>query len=280
MNAWIKKHTLRKNRNSPIRSKQFFAICSCWLIVLLASPLSLQSQKAIAKTIKNPKDGLSYLWIPSGTFTMGCSPGDQQCFSEEMPAHRVTISKGFWIGQTEVTTDAYERFAGLAQNNADPSPQKPSDGNAMPIVVVTWNEASDYCVWAGGRLPTEAEWEYAARGGSNAARYGDLDQIAWYQKNSGNKTHEVAKKQPNSFGLFDVLGNVWEWVSDWYDGTYYAHSSEVDPTGPESGTMHVMRGGSWMNTANLLRLSDRGRSNADLRFNYFGMRCVLTHDAP
>ena len=116
--------------------------------------------------------------------------------------------------------------------------------------------------------------------GSGQARYGELDQIAWYQKNSGNTSHEVSQKQPNAFGLVDVLGNTWEWVNDWYDGTYYSRSPEKDPTGPEKGTMHVLRGGSWINTANLLRVSDRGRSTADLRFNYFGMRCVLDGDAP
>lgn len=227
------------------------------------------------------------MWIHAGSFRMGCSNGDNECFAEEMPAHQVTISKGFWIGRTEVTFAAYERFAGLVPGGdglANPA-HRPSrntndEDEKMPVVVVTWDAARDYCAWSGGRLPTEAEWEYAARGGSAAARYGELDQIAWYQNNSDNSTHQVAQKRPNGFGLFDVLGNAWEWVNDWYDGTYYARSPAVDPQGPDNGTMHVLRGGSWMNTSNLLRVSDRGRSKADLRFNYLGMRCVFNHRAP
>jgi formylglycine-generating enzyme required for sulfatase activity len=213
---------------------------------------------------------------------MGCSPGDKECFSEETPAHRVTISKGFWIGETEVTLRAYERFAGMSEDGGGPSGTGKRDqpNGAQPIVDVTWDEARDYCKWAGGRLPTEAEWEYAARGGSAQPRYGELDQIAWYQKNSDDSIHPASRKQANGFGLFDMLGNAWEWTNDWYDGTYYSRSPDTDPQGPESGVMHVLRGGSWMNASNLLRVSDRGRSKPDLRFNYFGARCVLDAPAP
>lgn len=253
--------------------------------LVLSLPAACQSSKNTRATKTNPPDELRFVWIPPGTFTMGCSPGDNECFSEEQPAHRVTISKGFWIGQTEVTVRAYERFAGISRALASlPTASKPAGHSAsedsMPIVLVTWDEARDYCKWAGGRLPTEAEWEYAARGGSTEARYGKLDEIAWYQKNSGDTIHEVSQKLANDFGLFDMLGNAWEWVNDWYEGTYYFVSPELDPQGPASGMMHGLRGGSWMNSSNLLRLSDRGRSIADLRFNYFGVRCVLDQAAP
>ncbi len=215
---------------------------------------------------------------------MGCSPGDRECFSEELPPHHVTISKGFWMGQTEITVRAYELFAGIGQTNGQNASKMSAnpgeDDLAMPAVDLTWDDAHDYCAWAGGRLPSEAEWEYAARGGSAQPRYGELDQIAWYQKNSNNSAHGVAKKRGNGFGLFDMLGNAWEWTNDWYEGTFYSNSPEVDPKGPPTGTMHVLRGGSWMNTSNLLRVSDRGRSNGDLRFNYFGVRCVLNSVAP
>jgi formylglycine-generating enzyme required for sulfatase activity len=233
---------------------------------------------------RNRQDGLPYVWVPAGSFMMGCSTDDPECFSEEKPAHRVRISKGFWIGQTEVTVDAYERFAGIAEEWAKAAPNDSlststqENGRAMPVVNVTWDEARDFCKWAGGRLPTEAEWEYAARGGDSASRYGELNEIAWYEKNSGNTIHRVAQKRPNQFGLFDMLGNAWEWVNDWYDGSYYARSPELDPAGPETGQMHVLRGGSWLNSPKLVRVSDRGRSNADLRFNYFGLRCVLAAD--
>jgi formylglycine-generating enzyme required for sulfatase activity len=215
---------------------------------------------------------------------MGCSTGDDQCSSEEMPAHQVSISQGFWIGQTEVTVEAYEKFAGIINDRATltdndlPSVSDPHDAQAMPVVNVTWGEANDFCKWAGGRLPTEAEWEYAARGGSSAFRYGDLNDIAWYEKNSGNATHRAGQKRANQFGLFDMLGNAWEWVNDWYDGKYYVRSPAVDPAGPESGQMRGLRGGSWLNNAKMVRASDRGRSLPDLRFNYFGLRCVLSAD--
>jgi formylglycine-generating enzyme required for sulfatase activity len=235
-------------------------------------------------TKRNPQDGMQYVWIPPGRFMMGCSNGDDQCFSEEKPVHQVSISRGFWIGQTEVTVEAYKKFAGITDdrttsNSAPPSNTDLHDGRAMPVVNVTWDEANDFCKWAGGRLPTEAEWEYAARGGSSTSHYGELDDIAWYEKNSGNTIHQVGQKQPNKFGLFDTLGNAWEWVSDWYDGKYYARSPELDPTGPETGQLHGLRGGSWLSSSKLLRTSDRGRSLPDLRFNYFGLRCALTADA-
>jgi formylglycine-generating enzyme required for sulfatase activity len=221
---------------------------------------------------QNPRDGLIYILAPAGSFRIGCSADDNLCFSEEKPAHQVTISTAFWIGQTEVTVAAYERFAGIS----DPS----KAASSMPIVDVTWDEASNYCQWAGGRLPTEAEWEYAARGGSSESRYASIDDIAWYQNNSGDTSHQVSKKLPNAFGIFDVLGNVWEWVNDWFDASYYANSPARDPSGPATGRMRVLRGGSALNAAKLVRLSDRGRAAPDVRFNYFGFRCVWLPRSP
>jgi len=211
-----------------------------------------------------PRDGLRYLWIPPGTFTMGCSTGDSECIGGEKPAHRVTITKGFWLGQTEVTQAAWQRVVGT-----DPSHFK---GSNLPVETVTWDEAQAYCRAVGGRLPTEAEWEYAARAGSSQSRYGDIDAIAWYGSNSGGQTHEVAQKQANAFGLYDMLGNVWEWTADWYGG--YTPGSAVDPTGPASGQFRALRGGSWSLDPRNARVSYRGGVGPGNRSGYIGLRCV------
>jgi formylglycine-generating enzyme required for sulfatase activity len=262
-----------------------------WVALLLLAHLSAISPaqgktsnperpQAINKTRKNPKDDAVYAWIPSGSFMMGCLAGDEECFSEEKPSHRVTLTHGFWIGETEVTVAAYKRFAGIGDKSRPAAVGHVVSDDSMPAVDVTWDEANDYCRWAGGRLPTEAEWEYAARGGNAQAGNTDLNAVAWFQNNSDNTSHPVAQKRSNASGLFDTLGNVWEWVNDWYDGDYYSTSSEFDPPGPPDGKMRVLRGGSWLNPSRLVRQSDRGRSIPEARFNYFGLRCIWTPHAP
>jgi serine/threonine-protein kinase len=229
----------------------------------------------------NPKDGLEYRWIPPGSFQMGCSPGDNECTDDEKPPHHVTITKGFWMGQTEVTVGAYKRFAAAKGRQMAPEPDiygRPLNrgwgDEGMPIVDVTWDDAQAYCRWAGWRLPTEAEWEYAARAGSPEARYGSLDKVAWYRKDSGQQTHPVGEKQANGFGLYDMLGNVWEWVNDWYDDNYYRSSPSQDPAGPASGELHVLRGGSWINSPRDVRVSIRSRIISPADFDSTsGFRC-------
>jgi serine/threonine-protein kinase len=247
----------------------------------------------------NPQDGLKYVWIPAGTFMMGCSFGDSECNHDEMPSHHVTISKGLWLGQTPVTVAAYRQFAG-ATKRAMPAPPDYNPGwgdQAMPIVNVRWDDAVAYCTWVGGRLPAEAEWEYAARAGSTQARYGPIDAIAWYADNSGrdrldstriwpsdpmkqfkrleengDRPHEVAQKRPNAFNLYDMLGNVWEWVNDYYSQDYYAASPERDPHGPDTGQSRVIRGGSWRDVPENVVASGRARLDPNSGGNSF--RCV------
>ena len=260
--------------------------------------------QAGAKTA-NPKDGLTYVWIPPARFLMGCSPGDAECFDEEKPAHEVTITRGFWMEQTLVTVGAYKRYS---QETRKPMPPDKLEGftlnaaagnDSLPIVGVTWDDAAGYCRWAGKRLPTEAEWELAARAGSTGARYGNLDEIAWYADNSGRrridstaisskdlKTYDlrlynngngpkpVGLKRPNSFGLFDMLGNVFEWTADWYVDRYYGVSEKQDPAGPHGGTQRAIRGGSWPAGARFVRLSTRGRQPPGYRGKAVGFRCA------
>jgi formylglycine-generating enzyme required for sulfatase activity len=224
---------------------------------------------------ENAKDGLKYVRIPAGTFRMGCSPGDEECQPDEKPSHEVTITKDFWIGQTEVTVGAYKHFIAATKRQIQAAPSFNQDwaNEIMPIVSVTWDESRDYCVWAGGRLPTEAEWEYAARGGSTQARYGSLAEIA-SSSPYGSLPRVVGQKRPNGFGLFDVLGNASEWVNDWYDEKYYQHSPSKDPTGPEGDGSRVLRGGPLTATPWIVRVSYRDRKDPGGRDFYDSFRCV------
>ena len=255
----------------------------------------------------NQRDGLQYVWIAPGTFQMGCSPGDDECNPDERPPHPVVIARGFWLGQTEETAGAYKRFAHAMGKAMPPEPMilgrnlNPGWANdGVPMVMVTWYEALDACTWSGGRLPTEAEWEYAARGGSPDARYGPLDEIDWNADNSGptrldstrirnedrknfrlhlkengNGLHDVGTKKPNAYGLYDMLGSVWEWTNDWYDPEYYQKSPREDPVGPKNGVFPVYRGASWDDYPGYHRVSYRyGRSKPDVRNETGGFRCV------
>jgi formylglycine-generating enzyme required for sulfatase activity len=212
---------------------------------------------------------------------MGCS-ANTGCFDEAKPAHRVTLTKGFWIGQTEITVGAWKRFAAATGGGLpwalDARPDLAKDN--MPMIDVNWDAANTYCQWIGGRLPTEAEWEYAARGGSAEEIYGKLDDIAWYNGNSHGNPHPVGQKLANGFGLYDVLGNVFEWVNDWYDDHYYPHSPSQDPAGPESSNMRGLRGGSYQWSDKLAQLSSRHAEYPEVANPDFGVRCVWETGKP
>ena len=251
------------------------------LPVAVAAAALLHGQNQPAEKF-NPKDALKYVWIPPGTFMMGCSPGDDDCSDNEKPSRSVTMSTGFWIGQTAVTVGAFRRYS---QETGRPMPpEKDSWGrpanaaakdSSLPVILVTWDEAAGYCTWAGKRLPTEAEWEWAARGGTAGARYGSLEAIAWYADNNGqqrldseriprteyakalqengNGPKPVGQKQPNAYGLYDALGNSWQWTAE-----------------------RVLRGGSWMLGPRGARVSNRlsAGPNARSHDGGFGLRCV------
>ncbi len=212
----------------------------------------------------NPKDGLTYIWVPPGRFKMGCAPGDLLCYGQESPAHEVQLTKGFWIGQTEVPQEAFQRLMG-----ANPSYFK---GAKLPVETISWDEAGAYCEAVGMRLPTEAEWEYAARAGNSGVLYGALDGVAWHGGNSGTRTHEVAQKMPNKLGLYDVLGNVREWVSDW--SAQFESHVEQDPRGPTNGSQRMTRGASWNLGSTSARLSYRWGESPGNRYSDVGVRCA------
>jgi hypothetical protein len=222
----------------------------------------------------NPIDEQKYVWIAPGSFTMGCSPGDSECEDNEKPAHQVAIETGFWLGQTEVTIAAYQRFA--VKHSL-----KPPGGEAtLPLTGLVWVEAKQYCLAIGGRLPTEAEWEFAARAGSSEPYYGMVPKIAWYAENSSDTPHAVGSKQPNAWGLYDMLGNVKEWVLDRYYKKYYLDSpatgTNVDQPVAANATA-VVRGGFWGSDTPNVRVSQRSEQEKDSADGSIGFRCAVDH---
>jgi len=172
-------------------------------------PEPVTDSRPTVPTQRNSRDGLDYIWIDPSTFTMGCSDGDTECNDDEKKRTRVNLTEGFWIGKTEVTQAAYARMTA----GKDPSHFK---GPRNPVEQVSWTEAKAYCQAAGMRLPWEREWEFAARAGTRSKYAGAAkpSDVAWYAENSGSKTHPVGGLKPNAWGLYDMLGNVWEWVED------------------------------------------------------------------
>ena len=219
--------------------------------------------------VRKDRAGQSYRWIAPGQFLMGCSESDAACNGDEQPRHTVFLPEGFWMAQTEVTVEAFRPFAEETRLRLSAATEP-----KQPMRAVTWEIARQYCGWTGGRLPTEAEWEYAARARTSAPYYGPLDQIACFSGNSSGPC-EVAVRTPNSYGLFDMLGNVGEWVSDWYDERYYQAARRENPQGPAAGAGRVVRGGSYLDPPLSLRVSVRDFKPPDVAPANIGFRCVL-----
>jgi formylglycine-generating enzyme required for sulfatase activity len=214
------------------------------------------------------------VFVQGGTFEMGSNEGE----SDEKPIHSVTVSD-FYIGKYEVTQKEWKAIMG---NN--PSQFK---GDDLPVETVSWNDVQEYLQKLNAktnsnyRLPTEAEWEYAARGGnkSNGYKYSgsnNIDNVAWYGGNSNSQTHRVGTKEPNELGIYDMSGNVWEWCNDWYGEHYYNNSPQNNPQGPTSGTYRVLRGGSWLDTPSYVRCAYRYYGDPTYRDFIFGFRCART----
>jgi formylglycine-generating enzyme required for sulfatase activity/biopolymer transport protein ExbD len=223
--------------------------------------------------------GIEMVFVKGGTFSMGCTSEQNDCGAEEKPILQVTVSD-FYIGKYEVTQKQWKEIMGT-----NPSSFKNCD--YCPVESVSWNNVQDFIIKLNQktgknyRLPTEAEWEYAARGGSAGAptRYAGsnkIDEVGWYGSNSSGKTHPSGKKKSNELGIYDMSGNVWEWCSDWYGGYYYKSSSQINPKGPTSGSYRVVRGGSYGDGARNSRVSNRGNTFPTGGGNYQGFRLVLS----
>lgn len=219
------------------------------------------------------KAGTKWMRIPGGSFQMGSSGGA----NDEKPVHQVSVQT-FEIAKTEVTVAQYQQCVeagSCSKPNTDSGCNWGVSGRELhPINCVDWDQASAYAKWVGGRLPTEAEWEYAARAGTTGDRYGDVDAVAWYDKNSGGQTHPVSQKQANGFGLNDMLGNVWEWVQDWYHDSYKDAPINGSAWENPKGSTRVNRGGSWGDDASNARAANRYNVAPGTRSYYLGFRPV------
>lgn len=237
------------------------------------------SQQGFAENEKSfTVNGVSFtlVYVEGGSFMMGATEEQEVAArSDEFPVHKVSLSS-FYIGKTEVTQDLWKAVMG-----SNPSNFKGSDN---PVERVSWNDCVSFIKKLreltnhNFRLPTEAEWEYAARGGDSDTGYKfsggfKAKDVAWYEDNSGRKTHPVGKKNPNEFGLFDMSGNVYEWCQDIYGP--YSESSQTDPKGQTSGAERVFRGGSYMYEANCCRVSYRGSIDPAERYENLGLRLAL-----
>ena len=227
--------------------------------------------------------GMEFVLVEAGEFMMGAVPQDEEAGDDEKPQHMVRITKPFYIGKYPVTQGEWEKVMG---NN--PSEFQKA-GKKAPVETVSWDDCQEFIKKLGKkegktyRLPTEAEWEYAARGGGSAGSYvytygdeaGKLGDYAWYDDNSSDTTHPVGQKKPNSIGLYDMMGNVWEWCEDWFNENYYKNSSGADPKGADKGVFRSLRSGSWDGFDRSCRLSYRNISDPDNRFSRYGFRLIL-----
>jgi formylglycine-generating enzyme required for sulfatase activity len=265
------------------------------MIRLLAA--SLVGLSALAQSPNPAKNaiGMEFVKIAPGEFVMGCSMGDNNCSADESPAHRVQITKAFEIGKYEVTQSQWMGVMG-----SNPSTIK---GDDHPVETVSKDDAHDFLARLNARndgyryrLPTEAEWEYAARAGTAGSQTASLDEVAWYGANSEDETHPVGTKKPNAWGLYDMLGNVREWVEDVFGRDFYSNSPLADPIaspgargGPQGfgggrgpagkggliRQLPIMRGGAWDNQASFLRVSARYHYyGPTLRVSDIGFRAV------
>lgn len=239
----------------------------------------LESKLIPGQDYSDPATGINFIFVRGGCFQMGDTFGDGS--ADEKPIHEACVDD-FYIGKHEITQGQWKNIMG---NN----PSKFKDcGNDCPVEMISWNDVQEFIKKlkqkTGGkyRLPTEAEWEYAAKSGgknenwSGTSNPSEIEEYAWYTKNSGWKTYPVGQKKPNGIGLYDMSGNVWEWTADWYDSKAYKNSPKENPNGPESGRYKVLRGGSWFDSQKIVRTSNRNKNRPEKQNSYFGFRLVIS----
>ncbi len=300
-----------------MKKKRFFLVI---VMSVLCAALLLYARCLLSSNDKR-KDGLfvedlgdgvtlTLIRIPPGKFTMGSPIDEPGRFTDESPEHAVSISRAIWMGKFEVTQEQYQKIMRMSPSRFR--------GRKRPVETITFFNAREFCQKLSQktgklyRLPTEAEWEYACRAGTNTALYTglisingiknspEIDPIAWYAGNSGvanedgidssawegkqyphrrAATHPVGFKKPNDFGLYDMIGNVWEWCQDWYDAGYYQATPYDDPSGPQTSAKKVLRGGSWGSDVRNCRSANRLGEFPGQRNHTVGLRVVLENAA-
>lgn len=245
-------------------------------------PLFAVTKKGLSQTGNNwtdPVTGMKFVWVPGGIFQMGGGPWAGETNDNEKPVHTVRVD-GFWLGKYEVTQKQWQKVMGH-------NPSFVKKGINYPVEQVSWNDVQDFIrklnSLSGGKyefkLPTEAEWEYAARSGGKNELYAggnNVDTVAWYKNNSGNTPHPVGQNTPNGLSLYDMSGNVWEWCQDVYDEKAYSNLSSSNPLNTVGGSERAGRGGGWFYSAKSVRSTYRDGNNSAGRFYDIGFRLSRT----
>ncbi len=278
--------------------------------IAIKTPVTSKYQKNKQESLNKLTGGIDLVYVRGGSFEMGSEKGE----SDEKPMHTITLSN-YFIGKYEVTVGQFRKFIAATgyKTSADINGgsylwngsqwklqpginweydalgfKRPETEENHPVIHVSWTDALEYTKWLSSvtgkafRLPTEAEWEFAARGGMSSNGYtfagsNDINQVAWSLDNKSNQTFPVGKKQPNELGIYDMTGNVWEWCNDWYDADYYAKSPSTNPQGSKSGLFKVIRGGSWGGLSNFNRVTFRYRYFPGNRGKFNGYRIAASY---
>ena len=270
---WTKTITIQADQRTVIEAELVKNVKNIPKVAESTVELITQTTK-LGNEWQDPITGMEFIWVPSGDFMMGSETIDYS-----KPVHKVILTQGFWLGKYPVTQGQWAKVMG-----SNPSDFKKGDN--YPVETVSWEDVQDYINQLNGkgsggfRLPTEAQWEYACRSGGKDEKWAgcndesQLSHYGWYDDNSGVETHPVGQKRPNGLGLYDMSGNVWEWVEDWYGD--YPSGTVTDPQGPSSGSRRVYRGGSWDYRASYSRSANRNNYSPDYRYRGLGFRLSRT----